>query len=88
VTDAQRYRRKAADCILAAERSGPAYRDLTFAIAKSWLTACQEAMDELLTIWSKAQSAAPIRLPFRFPRELRRLLFTMSARRWDATKAV
>jgi hypothetical protein len=74
MTDAQRDRRNAADCILAAERCGPAYRDLTFAIAESWLslTAQQEAMDELLTIWSKAQaatSAAPIRLPFQYPCE-------------------
>jgi hypothetical protein len=59
MTDAQRYRRNAADCILAAERSGPAYRDLTFAIAESWLslTAQQEAMDELLVICSNAGSA-------------------------------
>jgi hypothetical protein len=61
--DAQRYRTNAADCILAAQRSGPAYRDLTFAIAESWLSLArqQEAMDGFLTIWSKAQSAAPIR---------------------------
>jgi hypothetical protein len=38
MTDAQRYRKNGADCILAAERSGPAYRDLTFAIAESWLS--------------------------------------------------
>jgi hypothetical protein len=61
--DAQRYRTNAADCILAAQRSGPAYRDLTFAVAESWLSLArqQEAMDGFLTIWSKAQSAAPIR---------------------------
>jgi hypothetical protein len=51
--------------------------NLTFAIAESWLslTAQQEAMDELLVIWSKAQaatSAAPIRLPFQYPCEPRR----------------
>jgi hypothetical protein len=59
MTDAQRYRKNGADCILAAERSGPAYRDLTFAVAESWLslTAQQEAMDELLVIWSNAGSA-------------------------------
>jgi hypothetical protein len=72
MNDARRYRMNAADCVLAAERFGPAYRDLTFAIAGSWLslTAQQEAMDELLTIWSEAQaatSAAPIRLPFQYP---------------------
>jgi hypothetical protein len=63
MNDAQRYRMNAAECILAGERCGPAYRDLTFAIAESWLSLArqQEAMDELLVIWSKAQSAAPIR---------------------------
>jgi hypothetical protein len=71
MNDAQRYRTNAADCILAAERSGPAYRNLTFAIAESWLslTAQQEAIDELLTIWSKARaapSASPKRLPFQY----------------------
>jgi hypothetical protein len=61
MNDAQRYRMKAAECLSAAERCGPDYRDLTLAIAASWLSrAChQEATDELLTIWSKAQSAAP-----------------------------
>ena len=61
--DAQRYRTNAADCILAAERFGPAYRDLTFAIAESWLSLArqQEAMDGFLTICSKAESTAPIR---------------------------
>jgi hypothetical protein len=69
--DAQRYRMNAAECRSAAERCGPAYRDLTLAIAASWLSLArhQEAMDELLAIWSKAQSAAPIRLPFQFPRD-------------------
>jgi hypothetical protein len=69
--DVQRYRMNAAECLSAAERCGPAYRDLTLAIAASWLSLArhQEAMDELLAIWSKAQSAAPIRLPFQFPRD-------------------
>jgi len=67
--DAQRYRTNAAECILVGERCGPAYRDLTFALAESWLslTAQQEAMDELLTIWNKAGSAtstASSRQPF------------------------
>jgi hypothetical protein len=63
MNDAQRYRMNAADCLSAAERCGPAYRDLTLAIASSWLSLArhQEAMDGLLTIWSRAQSAAPIR---------------------------
>jgi hypothetical protein len=67
--DAQRYRMNAAECILAGERCGPAYRDLTFALAESWLSLArqQEAMDELLVIWSKAHSAtlaAPSRQSF------------------------
>ena len=71
--DAQRYRPNAAG-LSAAERSGPAYRDLTFAVGESWLSLArqQEAMDELLAIWSKAQaaaSAAPVRLPFQYPCE-------------------
>jgi hypothetical protein len=63
MNDAQRYRMNAADCLSAAERCGPAYRDLTLAIASSWLSLArhQEAMDGLLTIWSRAQAAAPIR---------------------------
>jgi hypothetical protein len=72
--DAQRYRMNAAECLSAAERCGPDYRALTLIIAASWLTLArhQEAMDELLTIWSKAQSAVPIQLPFQFPRDPRR----------------
>jgi hypothetical protein len=63
MSDAQRYRMNAAECLSAAERCGPAYRNLTFGIALSWLSLArrQEAMDGLLTIWSKAQSAAAIR---------------------------
>jgi hypothetical protein len=63
MNDAQRYRMNASECLSAAERCGPAYRDLTLAIAESWLALArqQEAMDGLLTIWSTAQSAAPIR---------------------------
>ena len=58
MNDAQRCRRNAAECIFAGEQCGPAYRDLTFAIAESWLSLArqQEAMDELLVIWSKANS--------------------------------
>jgi hypothetical protein len=52
----------AADCILAAERFGPAYRDLTLAIAESWLPLArhQDAVHGLLAIWSDAQS---VRIP-------------------------
>jgi hypothetical protein len=68
VNDAQRYRINAAECLSAAQRCGPAYRDLTLAIATSWLSLArhQEAMDEILATWSDAQSVsipAPIRLP-------------------------
>jgi hypothetical protein len=71
--DAQRFRTNAADCILAAERSGPAYRDLTFAIAESWLSLArqQEAMDGLLAIWNEARSttATAIQPPIQYPLE-------------------
>jgi hypothetical protein len=68
VNDVQRYRINAAECLSAAQRCGPAYRDLTLAIAASWLSLArhQEAMDEILATWSGAQSVsipAPIRLP-------------------------
>ena len=47
MNDAQRYRMNAADCLSAAERCGPDYRDLTLAIASSWLSLarhqCQSA---------------------------------------------
>jgi hypothetical protein len=57
MNDAQRYRMNAAECILAGERCGPAYRDLTFALAEPWLSLArqQEAMDELLVIWSNCR---------------------------------
>jgi hypothetical protein len=74
MNDAQRYRMNVADCLSAAERCGPTYRDLTASIAETWLALArrQDAMDELLTIWSKGRAAtpaAPIRLPFRYPCE-------------------
>jgi hypothetical protein len=49
MNDAQRYRRNAAQCLTAAERSHPPYRRLTFAIAASWLSLArhEEAMDGL-----------------------------------------
>jgi hypothetical protein len=63
VNDVQRYRMNAAECLSAAERCGPAHRDLTLAVASSWLSLArhQEAMDGLLTSWSRAQPAASIR---------------------------
>jgi hypothetical protein len=50
MNDAQRYRRNAAECLSAAERSKPPYRRLSFAIAAYWLSLArhQEAMDRLL----------------------------------------
>jgi hypothetical protein len=56
--DARRYRMNAAECLSAAGRCEPAYRDLTFAIAEAWLSlACQqESMVELLAIWTEARS--------------------------------
>jgi hypothetical protein len=58
MSDAERYRMNAADCILAGARCERAYRDLTFALAEAWLSLArqQEAMDELLVIWSEASS--------------------------------
>jgi hypothetical protein len=73
MNDAQRYRENAAECLSAAERCEPAYRDLTVSIAETWLALArhQEAMDELLATWSTPQSAAPIQLPFQFSRDPR-----------------
>jgi hypothetical protein len=59
MNDAQRYSMNAAECLSAAERYDPTYRGLTLAIASSWLSLArqQEAMVELLAIWSNASSA-------------------------------
>jgi hypothetical protein len=88
MNDAQRYRINAAECLSAAERCEPAYRSLTLAIAASWLSLLrqQEAMDELLAIWSKARSAtstASSRQSFEYPPDLHRLALPAPARRWD-----
>jgi hypothetical protein len=68
MNDAQRYRMNAAECLSAAERCGPAYRDLTVSMAKTWLALARHAdrMDEFLSTWSDPQPVgvtAPIRLP-------------------------
>jgi hypothetical protein len=57
--DVQRYRLNAAECLSAAERCDPAYRDRTLAVAEAWLSLArqQEAMVELHAIWSNARSA-------------------------------
>jgi hypothetical protein len=86
MNDAQRYRMNTAECIFAGARCGPAYRDLTFALAESWLSLArqQEAMDELLVIWSNAgsaTSAAPSRQSFQYLRELHQLPLAASALR-------
>jgi hypothetical protein len=75
--DAQRYRTNAAECLSAAERCDPAHRDLTLAIAASWLSLArqQEAMDQLLAILSQAVTvtlADPGPRRFQYPRDLRR----------------
>jgi hypothetical protein len=55
MSDMERYRVNAAECLSAAERSNPPYRRLTFAIAASWLSLArhEEAMYELLGNWSE-----------------------------------
>jgi hypothetical protein len=65
MNDVHRYRMNAAECLSAAERCGPAYRNLTVSIAETWLALArhQEAMDELLATWGTVQAAAPARLP-------------------------
>jgi len=78
VHDVQRYRMNAAECLSAADRSGPDYRGLKLAIAGAWLSLArqQETMDELLAIWSKARpatlAAASLR-PFQYPARPRAL---------------
>jgi hypothetical protein len=59
MTDAQSYRIHAAECLSAAKRSGPAYRNLTVSIAASWLALArhEEAMKELLETGSIAQQS-------------------------------
>jgi hypothetical protein len=59
--DVQRYRLNAAECLSAAERCEPPYRSLTLTIASSWLSLArqQQAMVELLAIWSNARRPGP-----------------------------
>ena len=59
--DVQRYRLNAAECLSAAERCELPYRDLTLTIAVSWLSPArqQQAMVELLAIWTKARRPGP-----------------------------
>jgi hypothetical protein len=50
MTDAQRYRMNAAECLSAAEPRESPYHDLAFTIAAYWLSLArqQEAVDEFL----------------------------------------
>jgi hypothetical protein len=59
VDDVQRYRLNAAECLSAAERCELPYRRLTLAIAEAWLSLArqQEAMDELLAIWTISEAS-------------------------------
>jgi hypothetical protein len=60
VNDARRYRMNAVECLSAANRCEPPYRGLILAVATSWhaLARQDEAIDELLAIWNKADAAA------------------------------
>jgi hypothetical protein len=71
MNDARRYRMNAAECLSAAQRCGPAYRDLTVSIAETWLSLArhQDAMDELLATWSDA-SPSGYRYQFDLPSAL------------------
>jgi hypothetical protein len=61
VDDVQRYRLNAAECLSAAEQCELPYRRLTLAIAEAWLSLArqQEAMDELLAIWTMSEASTP-----------------------------
>jgi hypothetical protein len=84
VSDAQRYRKNAVECLSAAERCEPTYRGLTFAIAQAWLSLArhEEAMDGLLTIWSRANSGelSGLNDPFQHLAHLDRLPLAYAAR--------
>jgi hypothetical protein len=67
--DSQRYRRNAADCLLAARNARePHYQRLYLSMAQSWLTIARQddATDELLASWAIAEpiKANGILLPF------------------------
>jgi hypothetical protein len=60
MNDARRFRMNSAECLLAAKTCEPPYRGLILAVATSWhaLARQDEAMDELVATWSKADTAA------------------------------
>jgi hypothetical protein len=66
MTDAQRYRMNAIERLSAPKGCGSASRDLTLAIAASWLALArhEDAMDGLLATWKQSAMVGPsIRLP-------------------------
>jgi hypothetical protein len=92
MSDAQRYRMNAAECLSAAERCELPYRGLTLTIAEAWLSLArqQEAIDELLGIWGRARSAtstASSQQSFQYLPDLHRLALPAPARGQD-TKSV
>jgi hypothetical protein len=65
MSDAQRYRMNAAECLSPADRCEQPYRHLTLAIAETWLSLArhEEAMEELLVIWSNAGATSTVSSP-------------------------
>ena len=59
MNDARRFRMNAAECLLAAKTCEPPDRGLVLAVATSWhaLARQDEAMDELVATWNKADAA-------------------------------
>jgi hypothetical protein len=56
--DSQRYRDRAAECLLAAQQAcQPYYRKIQLSMAVSWLSLARqdEAMDDLLASWDTAE---------------------------------
>ena len=63
--DSQRYRDRAAECVLAAQEAcQPYYREIQLSIAVSWLSLARqdEAMDDLLASWDTAEPVTTDRL--------------------------
>jgi hypothetical protein len=61
--DSRRYRKNAAECLLAAKTCQPPFRGLVLAVATSWHTLARqdEAMDELLVRWGCLDFAPALR---------------------------
>jgi hypothetical protein len=63
--DSQRYRDRAAECVLAAQEAcQPYYRKIQLSMAVSWLSLARqdEAMDDLLASWDTAEPVTTDRL--------------------------